>query len=243
MMAQPKRVRWGMMGKSMNPDIPAGAHIDILAATGGIVRTFTKDILMDPKTRGVEDIIHVVTAAASSSSKKSDEEFVADVVTPRQSEPRCSAYGSYEELVKDPNVDIIYIGTPQSHHFQNCMLALEHNKPVLCEKALIVNAKQAKKLFGEARRREVFLMEAIWTRYFPLSIAVREKIRNGHIGEVLRVSADLSIGEIPEEFDEGHRMVNKELAGGALMDLGGYALTWVFQTAYHTLEKREEEGA
>lgn len=197
---------------------------------------------MDPKTRNVNDIVHVVTAAASSSSQKAAEEFITDVVTPRQSEPRCSAYSSYEQLVKDPNVDIVYIGTPHSHHFQNCMLALESNKPVLCEKALTVNAAQAKKLFEEARKRNLFFMEAVWTRYFPLSIAVREKIRNGDIGEVLRVSADLSIGEMPEDYDEGHRQVNKELAGGTLLDLGVYSLTWVFQTVYHTLPKDKRKA-
>ena len=215
---QPKRVRWGMM------------------ATGGIVRTMTRDLLIDPKTRDVNDIVHVITAAASSSSLKSAEDFVAACVTPKQ-DAKCAAYGSYEELVKDPNVDIIYIGTPHSHHYQNCMLALEHNKPVLCEKALTVNAAQARKLFEEAKKRNLFFMEAVWTRYFPLSIAVRDKIRNGDIGEVLRVNADLSIGETPEDFAEGHRMVNKDLAGGTLLDLGIYALTWVFQTVYHTLPK------
>lgn len=151
--------------------------------------------------------------------------------------PKCTAYGSYEELVKDPNVDIVYIGTPHSHHYQNCMLAFENNKPVLCEKALTVNAAQAKKLFEEAKKRNLFFMEAVWTRYFPLSIAVREKIRNGDIGEVLRVTADLSVGEPPEDIDVSNRLVNLDLAGGALLDLGIYSLTWIFQTAYHTLAK------
>ena len=76
-------------------------------ATGGIVRTMTRDLLIDPTTRGVKDIKHVIVAAASSSSKKSAESFVADCVTPTQgSEIECKAYGSYEELVKDPNVDV-----------------------------------------------------------------------------------------------------------------------------------------
>lgn len=117
------------------------------------------------------------------------------------------------------------------------MLALTNGKPVLCEKAITVNAAQAKALVEEARKRKLFFMEAAWTRYFPLSIAVRQKIQAGEIGEVLRVSADLSTGEAPEIYDADHRNVNKDLAGGALLDLGVYALLWVFQTAYHTLPK------
>lgn len=155
---------------------------------------------------------------------------------------KATAYGSYNELVQDSNVDIIYVATPHSHHYQNCRLAFENNKPVLCEKALTVNADQAKILFEEAKKRNLFFMEAVWTRYFPLSIEIRKAIQDGKIGEVLRVNADLSIGEIPEEsFDTGHRMVNKDLAGGVLLDLGIYSLTWLFQTIYHTLpaEKRQ----
>lgn len=190
----------------------------------------TRDLLIDPKTRDVTDIKHVVTAAASSSSKQSAESFVAECVTPKQgSETPCTAYGSYEELVKDPNVDIIYIGTPHSHHYQNCMLALTNNKPVLCEKAITVNAGQAKALVEEAGKRKLFFMEAEWTRFFPLSVAIREKIKNGDIGEVLRVSADLSTGEAPEIYEADHRNVNKDLAGGALLDLGVYSLLWLFQ--------------
>lgn len=79
-------------------------------------------------------------------------------------------------------------------------------------------------------------MEAVWTRYFPLSITVRDWIQKGKIGDVMRVISDLSVGfDVEEEWDVSNRMVNKDLAGGALLDLGIYALTWVFQTAYHTL--------
>jgi hypothetical protein len=198
----------------------------------------TSDLLIDPKTRGENDVKHVITAAASSSSKKSAEDFVATCVTPTQgSDPECKAYGSYEELVKDPDIDIIYIGTPHSHHYQNCMLALTNNKPVLCEKAITVNAAQAKALVEEAKKRKLFFMEAEWTRFFPISVAIRNKITNGDIGEVLRVSADLSTGEAPEIYDTGHRNVNKDLAGGALLDLGVYSLLWLFQTVYHNSPK------
>jgi hypothetical protein len=91
------------------------------------------------------------------------------------------AYGSYEELVADKDVDIIYVATPHSHHYQNAMLALEAGKNVLCEKAFTVNAAQAKKLVEKAKEKNLFLMEAVWTRYFPLSIYVRDVITSGKV--------------------------------------------------------------
>jgi hypothetical protein len=151
----------------------------------------------------------------SSSSKASAERFISDVKIPGT----VNAYGSYEELVKDPNVDIVYVATPHSHHFQNTMLVLEAGKHVLCEKAFTVNAAQAKILCETAQKKNLFLMEAVWTRYFPISVQIREHIQKGTIGEVLRVVADNSIGVVPEKvWDNSHRMVNMDLAGGALLD-------------------------
>jgi predicted dehydrogenase len=145
------------------------------------------------------------------------------------------AYGSYEDLVKNDDIDIVYVATPHSHHYQNVMLCLEAGKNVLCEKAFTVNAAQAKKLVQTAREKNLFLMEAVWTRYFPLSIYVRDAITSGRLGTVIRVSADNSLGAHPETvFDNKHRMVNPDLAGGALLDMGIYSLTWLFQTLYTT---------
>ena len=172
-----------------------------------------------------------MVAAASSSSAKRAQDFLKEV----RAVDDAKAYGSYEELVKDSNVDIIYIATPHSHHYQNAMLCLEAGKNVLCEKAFTTNAPQLEALIKKAKEKNVFLMEAVWTRYFPLSIYVRDIITSGKIGPVSRTSADLSMAMMPEKtFDDGHRMVNPDLAGGALLDLGIYALTWVFQTLYTT---------
>lgn len=207
-------------------------NINVFAATGGIALTFTKDLLVDPATRGVHDIKHTVVAAASSSSASRAEDFLKQVGAPSSAK----AYGSYEELVKNPDIDIVYIATPHSHHYQNAMLCLEAGKNVLCEKAFTVNAAQAKKLVETARAKDLFLMEAVWTRYFPLSIYVRETITSGRLGTVTRVFADNSRASDPERTwaDGKHRMVNPDLAGGALLDLGIYSLTWVFQTLYTT---------
>ncbi|KAH8704264.1 putative dimeric dihydrodiol dehydrogenase [Talaromyces proteolyticus] len=207
-----------------------------ILATGGIAKTFVKDLLKDSKARGAEDVTHTVTAVASSSSKARAEQFITEINIPGNP----AAYGSYHELVNDPNVDIIYVATPHSHHYQNARLALEAGKHVLCEKAFTVNAAQAKILVDLARKKNLFLMEAVWTRYFPLSVEVRSLIQKGEIGEVLRVTADNSTGD--PDWDPSHRMVNLDLAGGALLDLGIYSLTWVFQTLYHTLPPSQRKA-
>ncbi|GAB7363157.1 hypothetical protein MBLNU230_g3441t1 [Neophaeotheca triangularis] len=202
-----------------------------ILATGGIAETFARDLWPNPETRGVKDIDHKVVAAASSSSASRAQDFLKEV----RAVDGAKAYGSYKELVQDPNVDAIYVATPHSHHYQNVMLCLEAGKNVLCEKAFTTNAKQLEALIKKAKEKNVFLMEAVWTRYFPLSIYVRELITSGKIGTVYRTSADLSMAMPPEDtFDNSHRMVNPDLAGGALLDLGVYSLTWVFQTLYTT---------
>lgn len=215
----PHTVRWGIM------------------ATGWIAEMFCKDLLVDPSSRDVHDVGHVIGAVAASSSKQKAVDFLTRIRHPsagKADSPK--TYGSYAELVADPNVDIVYVATPHSHHYQNAMLALQAGKSVLCEKALTVTAQQTKKLIAEAESRGLFFMEAVWTRYFPLSIKIRELVRSGEIGNVYRVVADFSVNnDAPDyglTFDKSHRMVNPDLAGGALLDLGIYSLTWLFQILY-----------
>ncbi|RMZ77995.1 hypothetical protein DV737_g4078, partial [Chaetothyriales sp. CBS 132003] len=200
--------------------------------TGNIAKTFTQDLLIDPKTRGADKIIHAVVAAASSSGISRAKDFLKEVGAPSDAK----AYGNYQDLANDPDIDIIYVATPHSHHYQDTMLCLEAGKNVLCEKAFTVNAAQAKRLVEKAREKNLFLMEAVWTRYFPLSIYVRDLITSGRLGHVQRVFADTSVNSDPEQSwpDGKHRMVNPDLAGGSLLDLGIYSLTWVFQTLYST---------
>ncbi|KAF7554273.1 hypothetical protein G7Z17_g3020 [Cylindrodendrum hubeiense] len=146
------------------------------------IPTNTKDLLLDPSIRGVDNIKHTVVAAASSSSSARAEAFLKDVGAPSTAK----AYGSYEELVQDANVEIIYVATPHSHHYQNVMLCLEAGKHVLCEKAFTVNAQQARLLAEKAKEKDCFLMEALWTRYFPLADYVREVIDSGKLGTIYR---------------------------------------------------------
>jgi dihydrodiol dehydrogenase / D-xylose 1-dehydrogenase (NADP) len=176
---------------------------------------FAKDIILEPTTRNIHDIKHILVGVASSSSEDTSREFITKVGAPST----CHAYGSYKSLVKDPNVDIVYIATPHSHHFQNVMLALEAGKHVLCEKAFTVNKKQAEILFNTAQRKNLFLMEGMWTRFLPVGVQVRQRIHDGAIGTVTRVFADNSLGmDPPVNFPPEDRMVRKDLAGGALLD-------------------------
>ena len=132
------------------------------------------------------------------------------------------AYGSYAELIADPDVDLVYIGTPHSHHYDVTKEALLAGKPCLVEKAFMANHRQAKEIVDLARERKVFLAEAIWTRYQPARQMVIDLINSGRIGQPRLVTATLgySMGEKP-------RIMRPDLCGGALLDLGVYALNFV----------------
>ena len=131
------------------------------------------------------------------------------------------AYGSYEEMLEDKDVDLVYIATPHSHHFPHTMLALEHGKHVLVEKAFTANAQEAEILIRTAREKGLFITEAIWTRYMPLSHKVKEIMESGIIGEPRLLTATLCY---MMEFKE--RILRPDLCGGALLDLGVYALNF-----------------
>ena len=132
------------------------------------------------------------------------------------------AYGSYSELIADPDVDLVYVGTPHSHHFDVTKEALMAGKPCLVEKAFMANYRQAKEIVNLAHERKVFLAEAIWTRYQPVVKMVRDLMADGRIGTPRLLTATLgySMGEKP-------RIMRPDLCGGALLDLGVYALNFV----------------
>ena len=132
------------------------------------------------------------------------------------------AYGSYAELIADPDVDLVYVGTPHSHHYNVTREALLAGKPCLVEKAFMANARQTKEIIDLAHERGVFLAEAIWTRYQPAVGIVRKLVADGRIGEPRLITATLgySMGDKP-------RIMRPDLCGGALLDLGVYALNFV----------------
>ena len=156
---------------------------------------------------------YCVYAIASRSIEKA-EAFAKEWNVPK-------AYGSYEEMVADPDVDLVYIATPHSHHHAHAMLALEHGKHVLVEKAFTANAAEAAGLLETARTKGLFITEAIWTRYMPLSHKVKELMESGIIGEPRVLTATLCY---MMEFKE--RIVRADLCGGALLDLGVYCLNF-----------------
>ena len=134
---------------------------------------------------------------------------------------------TYEVLVNDPAVDAVYIGTTHNFHLQNALLCLEAGKPVLCEKPLTVNATQAKKLIDTAQEKNVFLMEAVWTRYLPIYQVVRKWLDEGRIGKVRLMDSTFGFNFTPDPND---RWLNLELAGGTLLDMGIYPISvtqWV----------------
>lgn len=152
-------------------------------------------------------------AVASRTTEKA-EKFAAQFSIPK-------AYGNYEALADDPEVDLIYIATPHSHHFENTKMCLLKNKPVLCEKAFTVNTPQAEELIRIANERKVFLAEAIWTRYQPMRQMITDVINSGVIGKLQMLSANLCYPNIALQ-----RMYDPALAGGALLDLGVYVLNF-----------------
>ena len=131
------------------------------------------------------------------------------------------AYGSYEELVTDSEVDLVYIATPHSHHYEHARLCIMNGKPVLCEKSFTANAHQAEELIRLAEEKNIFITEAIWTRYMPLSVKMKELLDEGVIGKPYTLSANL--GYVIADKD---RIAKPELAGGALLDIGVYTLNF-----------------
>lgn len=131
------------------------------------------------------------------------------------------AYGSYTDMLEDPNVELVYIATPHSFHYEHIKMCLDHGKHVLCEKAFTANARQAEEVFELARSRGLLLTEAIWTRYMPMRQMINDVVASGIIGKPTSLSANLGY---PMEHSE--RAIRPELCGGALLDLGVYVLNF-----------------
>ena len=142
------------------------------------------------------------------------------------------AYGSYEDLAADKKVDLIYVATPHSEHYENVKMCLEAGKPVLCEKAFTLNAAQAEELVRIAAEHKVFLAEAMWTRYMPMLTTIREVIGSGIIGEPKTLTANLGYVISSKE-----RLTNLALGGGALLDVGVYTINFALMIFGHNISK------
>ncbi|HYJ50591.1 MAG TPA: Gfo/Idh/MocA family oxidoreductase [Microbacterium sp.] len=179
-----------------------------ILATGGIAHAFTRDL----RTAGLD------VAAVGSRSPESGERFAAEFGIPR-------VHASYEDLVSDPDVDIIYVSTPHPLHAENAILALEHGKHVLVEKPFTLTGAEAAAVRDVAAERGLLAMEAMWTRYLPHMIRVRELVGSGALGDVRAVLADHT-QKISSDPD--HRLNKLELGGGALLDLGIYPISFAW---------------
>ncbi|WP_314096758.1 Gfo/Idh/MocA family oxidoreductase [Microbacterium foliorum] len=179
-----------------------------ILATGGIAGAFASDL----RTAGLDLVV------VGSRSQESADAFAARFDIAR-------AHPSYEALVADPDVDIIYVSTPHPMHHENARLALEAGKHVLVEKPFTLNHAEAEDLQRLAAERGLLVMEAMWTRYLPHMVRIREIIAAGTLGEIRAVTADHT-QLLPS--DPAHRLNALELGGGALLDLGIYPISFVW---------------
>lgn len=131
------------------------------------------------------------------------------------------AYGSYEEMAEDPEIQLIYVATPHSLHFPHVKMCLEKDKPVLCEKSFMLNRAEAEETVRISEEKGVFLAEAIWTRYMPFRKTVSDILRSGRIGTPMMITAHLGYPVAGKE-----RIVSPGLGGGALLDLGVYVINF-----------------
>ncbi|KAM7015728.1 trans-1,2-dihydrobenzene-1,2-diol dehydrogenase-like [Tautogolabrus adspersus] len=131
-------------------------------------------------------------------------------------------YGSYEELARDPDVDVVYIGVIIPYHLKTCLLYTNAKKNILCEKPLAMNTKEVKEILASAKLNDVFFMEAVWARFFPASVEIRRLLAQGEVGEVKMVRAEFGLSALPLP-----RLMQKELGAGAMLDLGIYGLQFI----------------
>jgi predicted dehydrogenase len=178
-----------------------------LIGTGGIAETFAADLMFTDSGRA---------AAVGSRHLHSANRFADEFDIPNR-------HASYEALVTDPEVDVVYVATPHPVHHANALLALRAGKPVLVEKAFTMNAAEAEELVAVARAEGLFLMEAMWTRFLPHIAEIRRLLAEGALGDIVTVTADHG-----QWFakDPDFRLFAPELGGGALLDLGVYPVSF-----------------
>jgi len=170
---------------------------------GKIARKFAADLQL------VDDaLLQAVGSSDGRSAKKFAEEFPAKTI-----------HNSYESLVSDPEVDIIYIATPHAFHPEHTLLCLDHGKAVLCEKAFALNRKQAESMIEKAREKKIFLMEALWSKFLPHYAKMQEMIKGGKLGTIQSANFQFGFKPVPPIAS---RIFDPALGGGSLLDIGIY---------------------
>lgn len=177
-----------------------------IIGAGNISKKFASDVVQTENGK--------LVAVASNTLEKAQK-----FVEPFENVQACS----YEELLNNPEIDIVYIGTLHPMHKDGVVRCLEAGKSVLCEKPFMMNAEETKEVIELAKEKGLFLMEAMWTRYLPVVVQTKKWIAEGRIGDVTKLIANFGfdIGFQPE-----HRLLNKELGGGALLDAGIYPVSF-----------------
>ena len=178
-----------------------------ILGTGAIAKQFVQALRFVPEAE---------VFAVGSRSRASAQEFADKKGIPRR-------HASYDDLASDPDVDVVYIATPHPFHAENATLCLEAGKAVLCEKPFCVNAAEAERVVGLARKKRLFIMEGMWTRFFPLMEEVRRLVSEGAIGEVRMLNVDFGFRA---DLDPASRLFDPKLGGGALLDVGVYCVSF-----------------
>ena len=177
-----------------------------IIGTGHIAKKFAEGLLSLPEAELV---------AVGSRTQASADDFAAWYGIPHR-------HANYASLANDPTVDVVYVSTPHPFHTENSLLCLEAGKAVLCEKPFAINAAEAAQVIKLARAKKLFLMEAMWTRFLPVMVEVRELLAEEAIGDARMLIADFGFRA---EWDPKGRLLNPELGGGALLDVGIYTLS------------------
>lgn len=190
-----------------------------IVATGLISSWFVEDLILqrqDAKAR------HIIQAVGASSLEKG-KEFVQRLIPDHSA----TVYGNYQGVYDDPDVDVVYIGTPNAFHKQNCLDATMAGKNILCEKAFTMNAAEAEEVIAAARDKNVYLMEAMWVRFNPVMQRLLKTIHEEEkIGDIRRVYSDFGLALDLESLGPESRLKNPALGAGTLLDIGIYSLTW-----------------
>lgn len=176
-----------------------------ILGTGGIARQFAEGLALVPAAE---------LAAVGSREHSTAVAFATHYHIPR-------AHASYQALAADPDIDVVYIATPHVFHMENSLLCLEHGKAILCEKPFTINQKQAQTVFEMAAQKQLFVMEAMWSIFFPAMEKVRQLVTEGAIGQLKLLTADFGFRTA---FDPHSRTFSPDLGGGALLDVGIYPL-------------------
>lgn len=190
-------------------------HFAVLAA-GGIAAKMSK---------AVSELSEVRRYAVASRSLEKAETFAKEWGYEK-------AYGSYEEMLADPEVELVYVASPHSHHYEHAKMCIEAGKHVLVEKAFTVNGKQAEELISLAKEKKVLLVEAMWTRFMPARQIIDDLLAEGTIGKIMSITANLGY-----DIKNKERLIKPELAGGALLDVGVYPIQFALMTVHSPLVK------